>query len=416
MSARAFVRRARSALDRRQRNEGLFSAAAFVLGASPPPALGEVVLARADSASAGLPRPLDRLLRIGWKRTVFFLCARTPPRDHAGRATRLAVGDRRRARRGHPGRVRARLARGTREAGGRLAQHAPGPARRDRDARAQERPADLPAAGGDPSHRRDEDAATRRIGRPARGRARRVGRPAVSRRRLRRGLPPGASRGSAGRSRRRRAGASPALPDEGDARGARDLPPGLFTALPSRGRSTTAALLRRRREQRDHVPGRREQGGPPDADARSPKARQKQPEKQTPNKEQKGDNQGRQHGQDKPKLGDPDRLAGAKRFTSLVQPIINAGPTVDKEVSVFEREPGGPAAPLPVARKPFEDRARGRFCGAPRSRSFRRSSRSRSATCCGATSIRSGPRSACDGSLEGLCSIPRSSSGSASSS
>jgi hypothetical protein len=82
---------------------------------------------------------------------------------------------------------------------------------------------------------------------------------------------------------------------------------------------------------------------------------QKQPEKPKPG-EQK-DDKGRQEGRSKPKLGDPDRLAGAQRVASLVQPIVNAGPTVDKEVSVFDQEKGGPAPPMPVPRKPPPDDA-----------------------------------------------------------
>jgi hypothetical protein len=44
---------------------------------------------------------------------------------------------------------------------------------------------------------------------------------------------------------------------------------------------------------------------------------------------------------------------------------VNPGPVVEKEVSVFEREPGGPAAPLPVARKPFDDKAARTFLRRP---------------------------------------------------
>jgi hypothetical protein len=85
-----------------------------------------------------------------------------------------------------------------------------------------------------------------------------------------------------------------------------------------------------------------------------PQGQTKQPEKKTPDPK-KSDERGNERGKSKPKLGDPDRLAGAKKLPSLVQPILNAGPTIDKEVSVFEREPGGPAPPMPVAPKPPDD-------------------------------------------------------------
>jgi hypothetical protein len=86
-----------------------------------------------------------------------------------------------------------------------------------------------------------------------------------------------------------------------------------------------------------------------------PQGEKKQPEKQGPPKPREEPPGNKGGAKSKPKLGDPDRLAGAKRVASLVQPIVNAGPTIDKEVSVFEREPGGPAPPMPVAPKPPDD-------------------------------------------------------------
>lgn len=94
-----------------------------------------------------------------------------------------------------------------------------------------------------------------------------------------------------------------------------------------------------------------------------PQGQQQQPEKQGPPK--KDEPPGNQGGKSKPKLGDKDRLAGAKTVASLVQPIVNAGPTIDKEVAVFEREPGGPAPPMPITPKPPDDKPSRTFLKRP---------------------------------------------------
>lgn len=102
-----------------------------------------------------------------------------------------------------------------------------------------------------------------------------------------------------------------------------------------------------------------------DLQTKAPQAQgqQKQPEKKTPD-ETKSE-RGKEGGKKKPELGDPDRLADAQRVASLVQPIINPGPTIDKEVSVFDRETGGPAPPLPVARKAPDESAGRTFLRRP---------------------------------------------------
>jgi hypothetical protein len=79
----------------------------------------------------------------------------------------------------------------------------------------------------------------------------------------------------------------------------------------------------------------------------------KQPEKKAP--DESTDEKGGGKSKSRPKLGDPERLKEAQRVASLVQPIVNPGPTIEKDVSVFERERGGPPAPLPVPRKPHDD-------------------------------------------------------------
>jgi hypothetical protein len=99
--------------------------------------------------------------------------------------------------------------------------------------------------------------------------------------------------------------------------------------------------------------------------APQPQGQEKQPEKQTPQPPKDQPPGDRGGGKSKPKLGDPDRLAGAQRVAHLVQPIVNAGPTIEKDVSVFEREPGGPAPPMPVAPKPPDERPSRTFLRRP---------------------------------------------------
>jgi hypothetical protein len=98
-------------------------------------------------------------------------------------------------------------------------------------------------------------------------------------------------------------------------------------------------------------------------------SRAPQPQGQGTQQEKKTDDpsedEGRQGGGSKPKLGDRDRLAEAERVAALVEPIVNPGPTVEKDVSVFEREPGGPAPPLPVRPKPTDDDAGRTFLRRP---------------------------------------------------
>jgi hypothetical protein len=46
-------------------------------------------------------------------------------------------------------------------------------------------------------------------------------------------------------------------------------------------------------------------------------------------------------------LGAPDRLPEARRVGVAVEPLFNDGPSIEKDVSVWDREKGGPATPPP---------------------------------------------------------------------
>jgi hypothetical protein len=54
----------------------------------------------------------------------------------------------------------------------------------------------------------------------------------------------------------------------------------------------------------------------------------------------------------KPELGAPQELPDAETFRSLVRPLFNEGPTVEKEVAVYDREEGGDAPPPPSSPPP----------------------------------------------------------------
>jgi hypothetical protein len=49
----------------------------------------------------------------------------------------------------------------------------------------------------------------------------------------------------------------------------------------------------------------------------------------------------------KPELGAPEELPDAQTYASLVRPLFNDGPTVEKDVAVYEREKGAVATPPP---------------------------------------------------------------------
>lgn len=85
--------------------------------------------------------------------------------------------------------------------------------------------------------------------------------------------------------------------------------------------------------------------------------------KRTPNKpksDPKKDKKkrGRRGNQKPPDLGDPDRLKNAQRKAKAIKPLLSDGPTVDKEVVVFNREEGGNQAPPPAKRTLVEEPAR----------------------------------------------------------
>ena len=133
--------------------------------------------------------------------------------------------------------------------------------------------------------------------------------------------------------------------------------PGLVHgARRSRGRSTTAARSPRASRSNEitfQVAENKEDLADEDAAAAGPgeAAREADP----PKKEEGATRGKRAAARASRSSAIPTGSPSAQRVASLVQPIVNPGPTVDKEVSVFEREPGGPAPPLPVAPQAADD-------------------------------------------------------------
>lgn len=80
-----------------------------------------------------------------------------------------------------------------------------------------------------------------------------------------------------------------------------------------------------------------------------PVEKKRQPKKRNDPRKDKEDRGNR--GGKPPELGEKDRLKHAERKAKAVKPLLADGPTVDKEVEVFERQEGGDA-PRPRAPKP----------------------------------------------------------------
>lgn len=78
---------------------------------------------------------------------------------------------------------------------------------------------------------------------------------------------------------------------------------------------------------------------------RPPEAKSGPKAKPAPKPEPKGD--GTAKGA-KPELGAPEPLPEADTYASLVRPLFNEGPTVEKDVAVYDRETGGPGVPPPT--------------------------------------------------------------------
>lgn len=79
---------------------------------------------------------------------------------------------------------------------------------------------------------------------------------------------------------------------------------------------------------------------------RVPMGSKEEKEKKEPSKEapKKGDTEGSGV---PPALGAPDRLPEARRVGVAVEPLFNDGPTMEKDVSVWDREKGGETPPPP---------------------------------------------------------------------
>jgi hypothetical protein len=84
---------------------------------------------------------------------------------------------------------------------------------------------------------------------------------------------------------------------------------------------------------------------------RVPMGSKEEKEKKEPSKEapKKGDTEGSGV---PPALGAPDRLPEARRVGVAVEPLFNDGPTIEKDVSVWEREKGGDTPPPPPPAPP----------------------------------------------------------------
>ncbi|NRA95673.1 MAG: hypothetical protein HRU14_05630 [Planctomycetes bacterium] len=119
------------------------------------------------------------------------------------------------------------------------------------------------------------------------------------------------------------------------------------TSRPVRGglasNQITIQIAENRKRQRVRKPE-------PVAKKRTPKKLKSDPKKEEKDRGRRGRN--------KPELGDPDRLKAAQRKKKAVKPLLSDGPTVDKEVIVFEREQGGDAPPPPAKRTLADSPAR----------------------------------------------------------
>ncbi len=95
----------------------------------------------------------------------------------------------------------------------------------------------------------------------------------------------------------------------------------------------TFQIAERKEDQRLHKP--------------TPFGQQSQREKQKPEKKPEPPEPGGAN--KKPELGDKEPIPDFKRVPSLVQPLVNDGPSTTKDVDVYDREPGGlpPAVPTP---------------------------------------------------------------------
>jgi hypothetical protein len=102
-----------------------------------------------------------------------------------------------------------------------------------------------------------------------------------------------------------------------------------------------------------------------DLQTRAPTPRGQARQKEKPKPDPRSEPRAQSGGGEGPKLGEPDRLPDAKRVKSLVKPLASDGPTIEKEIDVYDREEGGTAPPLPepppppaaVAGRTFERRA-----------------------------------------------------------
>jgi hypothetical protein len=86
-----------------------------------------------------------------------------------------------------------------------------------------------------------------------------------------------------------------------------------------------------------------------EAPSRPPEAKAGEKAKPAPSPEKQGENVARGG---KPELGAPEALPDAATYASLVRPLFNEGPTVEKDVAVYERERGGESAPPPPSPAP----------------------------------------------------------------
>ena len=78
---------------------------------------------------------------------------------------------------------------------------------------------------------------------------------------------------------------------------------------------------------------------------RPPEAKEGPKAKPSPKQEPKGD--GTAKGA-KPELGPPEPLPEVDTYASLVRPLFNEGPTVEKDVAIYDRETGGPGVMPPA--------------------------------------------------------------------